>query len=104
MNIDDVKKRVLDHEKEINYKEIEKLKDLKEEILGLLNKVEELKKYISQLEIINIEEISGKFYIKEDELEILYKVFNLYSELSKSFSDFYKKLIEYYMLVKKEII
>ncbi|MEM4757802.1 MAG: hypothetical protein QW184_01455 [Nanopusillaceae archaeon] len=104
MNIDDIKKRVLDHEKEINYKEIEKLKDLKEEILGLLNKVEELKKYISQLEIINIEEISGKFYIKEDELEILYKVFNLYSELSKSFSDFYKKLIEYYMLVKKEII
>ncbi|MEM4772910.1 MAG: hypothetical protein QW648_02780 [Nanoarchaeales archaeon] len=72
--------------------------------MGLLNKVEELKKYISQLEIINIEEISGKFYIKEDELEILYKVFNLYSELSKSFSDFYKKLIEYYMLVKKEII
>lgn len=104
MDIEDIKKKIIDHEREINYNEVVKLKELKENLSNLLNKIEKLKDYISQLEILNIKELSGKYYIKEDELEILYNVFSLYSEVSNNFSDFYKKLIDYYKLLKKEII
>lgn len=104
MNIDDLKNKILEHDKEINYKQIESLKELKDKIKDFLEKSKEIKMYLEKLELININEISGKNYIKEDELEILYKIYTAYSNLSNSFSEFYKKLLEYYILLKKEII
>lgn len=104
MNLEDLKKKIIDHDKEINYKEIESLEELKKKLKEFLEKAKEIEAYLEKLELINISELSGKNHIKEDELEILYKVYSLYSNLSSNFSEFYKKLLEYYILLKKEII
>jgi len=103
-DIEEIKKKILDHDKRLNEEEIYLLENIKKDIDRFITKIEEIKKYAEYLKEFNVYEIKEEPRLKEEEMDILYELYRKYKDLSESFSSLYEKLLKYYRLVKDEII
>jgi len=103
-DIEEIKKKILEHDRKLNEEEIYLLESLKRDIEKFIEKIDEIKKYAEYLKEFNIYEIRERPKLKEEEIDILYDLYKRYKELSETFSVIYEKLLRYYKLVKKEII
>jgi len=103
-DIEEIKKKVLEHDKKLNEEEIYLLEDIKKDIDNFIVKINEIKRYTEYLKEFNIYEIKEEPRLKEEEMDILYELYRKYKDLSESFSSLYEKLLKYHKLIKKEII
>jgi len=103
-DIEEIKKKILEHDKKLNEEEIYLLESLKRDIEKFIEKIDEIKKYAEYLKEFNIYEIRERPRLKEEEIDILYDLYKKYKDLSEAFSTLYEKLLRYYRLVRDEII
>lgn len=102
--MENIKDKILDHDRKLNIKEIEKLIEISKKLEELNKKIGEFQDYVTYLQKFNEYEIEKSPLLKENEIEIIDKMISIYIDILPIIKEIITKLLEYKKLVKEEYV
>jgi hypothetical protein len=97
-------KKVDNHDLKLNKQELRIIHKIDEEINKLSQDITSIKELIDKLKVINLYEVLKSDLPRDDELEILKKVFDKYGDITDRIVEIAKYLIDLRKKVEQELI